>query len=266
VNSNRARRPEKSLGRADLHIHSLASDGLNSPAEILAYVEEQTDLDVIAIADHDGVDGALEARALWLRGGYSFEVIVGEEITTQSGHLLALDIKSNIRMFQSLERTISEIHAQGGLAVVPHPLAWFSAGLRRWRIESVMQQPPEQHFDGMETFNPSFAGRQTYAEALALAGELQLAHLGGSDSHHIDTIGTARTVFPGRTWSDLRQAIATRCTMSEGEFWGRSSYTSIAVPQAFRSLVILPGKRVKKMAGWFLADHGFSAPDPKSVP
>jgi predicted metal-dependent phosphoesterase TrpH len=259
--SRRSLSPDRLYGKADLHIHSLASDGLNSPREILDYVEHETDLDVIAIADHDDVDGALEAREIWKGGGYSFEVIVGEEITTLSGHLLALDISSCIRMFQSLEQTIAQIKAQNGLVIVPHPLAWFSSGLRRWRIEDIMAQSTDVHFDGMETFNPSVAGRQVYAEAVALAGALHLAHVGGSDSHHLDTIATARTLFPGRSWAELRAAIDQRTTRSEGEFWELDAYTSIALPQAIRSLIILPGKRVKKMAGWFLADRGLLAAD-----
>jgi hypothetical protein len=123
-----------------------------------------------------------------------------------------------------------------------------------------MVQSPELRFDGMETFNPSVAGRQVYAEAVELANNLGLAHVGGSDSHHLETIATARTLFPGRTWPELRAAIVQRATRSEGEFWELDDYTSIAVPQAVRSLIILPGKRVKKMAGWFLADRGL-APD-----
>ena len=255
--SSKARRdPARQFGKADLHIHTLASDGLNAPREILDYVEEHTDLDVIGIADHDDISGALEAKALSENGNYSFEVVVAEEITTLSGHLLAVDITTCIRMFQPLERTIAEIHAQGGLAIVPHPLAWFSSGLRRWRIESVMQQPPEFHFDGMETFNPSVAGRQVAEEASALTDALHLARLGGSDSHSLETIGSARTIFPGHTWADLRRAIEQRTTQSEGEFWEVADYTRIALPQAVRSLIILPGKRIKKMAGWFLEDHG----------
>lgn len=50
------------LGKADLHIHSNYSDGKNSIEEILEFVETKTDLDVIAITDHNTIEGALLAR------------------------------------------------------------------------------------------------------------------------------------------------------------------------------------------------------------
>src|SRR6266478_1431960 len=69
-------------GRADLHMHSTYSDGLGTIQQILHHVQYNTRLDVIAITDHDVVEGALRARDLWLKGSYRFDFIVGEEITT----------------------------------------------------------------------------------------------------------------------------------------------------------------------------------------
>ena len=52
------------LGRADLHIHTLASDGTAGVVEILDHVERNTELDVIAITDHERMDAAVAARAM----------------------------------------------------------------------------------------------------------------------------------------------------------------------------------------------------------
>ena len=52
------------LSKADLHIHSNFSDGAESIDEILEYVQEQTDLAVIAITDHDTIKGALLAKKI----------------------------------------------------------------------------------------------------------------------------------------------------------------------------------------------------------
>ena len=97
--------PEAVLGRADLHIHSGAGDGVATVAEILEYVEHHTDLDLIAITDHDLLHGALEARELVAKRRYRFQIIVGIEITTLEGHILAYDLHEPIRMFSTRSTT-----------------------------------------------------------------------------------------------------------------------------------------------------------------
>ena len=80
------------------------------------------DLNVIALTDHNVVEGALRARDLWARGNYRFDFIVGEEISTREGHMLALFIEKRIPADLSIERSIDLVHEQGGLAIVAHPL------------------------------------------------------------------------------------------------------------------------------------------------
>jgi predicted metal-dependent phosphoesterase TrpH len=50
------------LGRIDLHVHSTASDGRLSPAEVIGVAAERG-LVYIALADHDNVDGIAAAKA-----------------------------------------------------------------------------------------------------------------------------------------------------------------------------------------------------------
>ena len=50
-------------GRADLHIHSLASDGTASVIDILERAAGPAALDVIAITDHERIDSAVAARS-----------------------------------------------------------------------------------------------------------------------------------------------------------------------------------------------------------
>src|SRR6266576_4612265 len=73
------------LGKADLHIHSTYSDGIGTIEQILEHVRHQTDLDVIAITDHDVIEGSLRARDLWAQGEYRFDFVVGEEVSTYEG-------------------------------------------------------------------------------------------------------------------------------------------------------------------------------------
>ena len=73
------------MGKADLQIHSNAGDGLDSMEEILEHVETRTDLDVIALTDHDAVRPAMAMRELAARRGARVEVVIGIEVTTISG-------------------------------------------------------------------------------------------------------------------------------------------------------------------------------------
>jgi len=209
------------IGKADMHIHSLASDGTASAAEILDHVERLTDLDLIAIADHERIEAALECRRLAVAGGSRVEVVVGEEVTTRSGHVLALFLQARVRRNQRLETTVAEIHEQGGLAIVPHPFSAFTLGLRRHAIVGIHRSSdPLVYWDALEGFNPSTAGRFGRAATARLAATLGLPMVGNSDAHTLDTIGDGRTHFPGFTAEDYRRAVLAGATSGGCDDWG----------------------------------------------
>jgi predicted metal-dependent phosphoesterase TrpH len=207
-------------GRADPHVHTLASDGVASVEEILDYVEQHTDLDVVGISDHERIDAGLAARTLARARGSRVEVIVGEEITTRGGHLLALFLEERIRPLQSLRATIAAVHEQGGLAIAAHPLAPYPICASGRAIRRLQADPdPRFHLDALEAFNPTSAGRSHHAKVVALADELGMAAVGGSDGHLLQAIASGYTTFPGRTADDLRRAILEHRTGWHGEFW-----------------------------------------------
>ena len=218
--------PERSprgerLGKADLHIHSIASDGTASAAQILDYAESQTDLDLIAIADHERIEAAVECQRLARERGSRVEVIVAEEVTTRSGHLLGVFLQARLRRNQRLETTVAEIHEQGGLAIVPHPFSAFTLGMRKNAIMRVhLSSDPLVYWDALEGFNPSTAGRYGRAATARIAAELGLPLVGNSDAHTIDTIGDGHTLFPGTTADDYRRAILAGTTSGSCITWG----------------------------------------------
>jgi predicted metal-dependent phosphoesterase TrpH len=211
------------LGRADMHIHSMASDGTASASEILDWVENHTDLDLIAIADHERIEAAVECRRLALDRGSRVEVVVAEEVTTRSGHLLGVFLQARLKRGERLETTVAEIHEQGGLAIVPHPFSAFTKGMRKHAIMRVhLSNDPLVYWDALEGYNPSTAGRYGRAATIRLAGQLGLALVGNSDGHTLDTIGDGRTHFPGSTADDYRRAIRDRTTTGTCTNWGFS--------------------------------------------
>jgi predicted metal-dependent phosphoesterase TrpH len=182
--------------------------------EILDYVESKTDLDVIAITDHDDIRGAYEARSAWARGSYRFEVVSGIEVTTIEGHLLALYVEESVPGLRPLEETLEAVHRQGGLCIVPHPMSWMTRSLGRRALSRIVASAHDGvYFDGLETANQSPGARGSVRKALTLnRRSLHLAEVGGSDAHFLTAIGSAYTEFPGRRAADLKQAILDHAT------------------------------------------------------
>ncbi len=201
------------VGKADLHLHTRVSDGLATVEQLLEHIEHKTDLDVIAVTDHEDAAGGHRARELAAKRQYRFEVIVGAEITTIHGHVLALFIDDTPKSFRRVESTLEAIHRQGGLAVAPHPMTWLTRALSHRTLERLHAHGQAGvQFDGIETANPSPAGKQAAAKARRLNGRWGLAPTGGSDAHHLLCAGTGWTEFAGSSAADLRHAIQTRQT------------------------------------------------------
>jgi predicted metal-dependent phosphoesterase TrpH len=207
-------------GIADVHVHTMASDGTAGVLDILEHVEHRTDLRVLAVTDHERVDAAIAAREIARDRGLRVEIVVGEEITTRGGHLLALFIEKRIRPLQSLRTSVARVHEQGGLAIASHPLAPYPSCVSERSVRRLHDDPdPIFHLDGLETFNPTTPGRTHHARAVTLAAELGLAAVGGSDAHLLHAIRSGHTGFAGRTAADLRLAILEARTTSHGDFW-----------------------------------------------
>lgn len=213
------------VGKADLHMHSTYSDGIGSIEQILGYVQHNTDLDVIAITDHDVIEGSLRARDLWAKGQYRFDFVVGEEVSTNDGHLLGLFIEKRIQPGLSLERSIDLIHEQGGLAVIAHPLhPLFRHSCSREALDRI-HATKDVWLDGVETWNASFCG--IYANRLAMSVNREvygLPELGNSDAHTLNGIGRGRTFFEGKTAQDVRDTIENGLSAPGGRLWDVADY------------------------------------------
>lgn len=218
--------------------------------DLLSYVQQETRLDVIAITDHDDVEGGLQARELVAKGNYRFEVVVGAEVTTLEGHLLALFLEQPVPSFLSLEQTIVAVHAQGGLCVVPHPMSWLTRSVGQGSLDRIARNHRADVFlDGIEIVNPTIAGRVRDHHARKLnERRYKLAETGGSDAHFLASIGTGYTLFPGRSADDLRQSLKERTTRAEGTpvDLGKIGYDQIA-QQQWRSLVVAPIRTLRRM-------------------
>src|SRR5712692_4216108 len=199
--------PMASRGRADLHMHTTASDGWPTPEELVDHASRETALDVIAVTDHDTIEGALRAVEHAVRRAARFHVVVGEEVSSRDGHIVALFIERRIRPGMSAAATLHAIHEQGGLAVAAHPFWRTQRQHRSAPVHGVGWLAAELGFDAIEVENatPGFYVFNQLARRLNMG--LGAAETGGSDAHIVDAVGRAFTEFPGKTPAALRKAI-----------------------------------------------------------
>jgi len=231
------------LGRADLHMHSTYSDGLATIEQILHRVQHHTNLDVIALTDHDVIEGALRARDLWAKGNYRFDFIVGEEVSTKEGHMLALFIQKRIQPDLSIEKSIELVHEQGGLAIVAHPLnPLFRHSCQREVLDRIFASK-DVWLDGIETWNASFCGIGANRIAMRTNRDIYgWAEVGNSDAHTLSAIGRGCTWFEGKTAQEIRASIEAGLTAPGGRLWGMNTYLRL-VHHRIRNSQIIARKR-----------------------
>ncbi len=233
------------IGKADLHIHTSLGDGLASVQQIFDFVENYTDLDVIAITDHDDARGAIQALELIEQRHYRFKVIPGNEITTRQGHLLALFVTEEFPMLRSLAWSMQAVYEAGGIVIAPHPLSWLTTSIREKQLLAAHEG--RYPFHGIETFNPSYAGQVSHKRVKELNETiLKLPEFGGSDAHALSMIGKGYTFFPGSTIEDLMQAMKDKTTQAGGTFMNLRDHGQIAAPNLWKSMIVHPTYKVKR--------------------
>jgi len=234
------------LGKADLHIHTARGDGMADLPELLDHVQENTDLTVIAVTEHDDLRPGLEAREMCARGSYRLEVVPGAEVTTLEGHLLALYLEEPVESLRPLAETLEAVHRQGGLCIVPHPMSWLTRSIGQRKIERILRDGRDGvYFDGIEVANLSAGARVSIGKARRLNDQrYHLAAVGGSDAHFLAVVGSAYTVFEGQGAEDLRRAILARTT--QGVEGRHPNLTEIGLGQVarqqVRGLLVTPRK------------------------
>lgn len=224
--------------RADLHIHSNHSDGVAKIPEILEHVAKNTDLKVIAITDHNTMEGALFAKEL--EDIYGVEVIVGEEVASTEGHIIGLWLTEEIPPGLTPLETIARIRAQGGIVVIPHPFSKRGV-FGPFGRKSFLSSITELAFHAVEVYNSvPYLGWANRVAAKMFTGGQGIAAVGGSDAHMLQGIGRGYTLFRGTTAGDLRASIEALETRAEAAPGG--------ISLALRYLVRIP--QIRRRGAW----------------
>lgn len=239
--SERAPGPGRERGwfRGDCHVHSAVSNGAELTPERLAADARTAGLDFLAATEHN----TAETHDAWARqADDGLLVLLGQEVTTTTGHWLALGIprgrvigaRYGVRD-DMIGPRLAEVRRAGGLCVAAHPHAPYPSGTFMY---------PYQSFDAVEVWNGAWSSEAPWQAdneaALAewgrgLAADIHRGRwrpaIGNSDAHLEGQIGTPHTVVladglraeailagirAGRSWIAGTAAVELSLTVSAG--------------------------------------------------
>ena len=205
-------------------------------------------LDVIAITDHDEIEGALEARRRVHERRLRIAVIPGVEVSSRDGHIGALFVTRPIPADRSAAETIRLIHEAGGLAVAHHPyvprLLERLVGVKLGCRDLVLELP----FDAIECTNavPGWGTRYNIAAVEALQkNHVRMAVTGSSDAHCAALVGKGRTYFGGNLGvTSLRSSIEHGLSLGAEGYWRfreKLAYRFTLAKAIFKNVILRRG-------------------------
>ena len=177
---------EKPRWVCDLHTHTLYSRDCLTSLEAFLNACRRKGLDRVAVTDHDTIAGALRLKEMDPE-----RIIVGQEIHTTHGELIAYFLTEPIPAGLSPEEGIDRVHRQGGVVGISHPLD-------RLRREAMRQATYDllDKVDFLEGFNARCLLPADNRAVLALALRRGLPVTAGSDAHTAWEIGRAVVLLP----------------------------------------------------------------------
>ena len=170
----------ESIYKVEFHCHTYASkDSLTRPVDLVKTARRKG-LDRLVITDHNSIAGALEAKKIDPE-----LIIIGEEIMTTKGEILAAYVQDEIPPGLSPEKTISLLKEQGAFISVSHPFDVMRKG--GWEEKDLLEILPQ--VDAIEVYNSRCMMPRFNRQAMAFARKHNLAGTVGSDAHAAFEVG-----------------------------------------------------------------------------
>ena len=185
--------------RVEFHCHTRSSrDSLLSPRDLVLCAVRKG-IDRVIVTDHNNIAGALAAREFDPE-----RVIVGEEIMTTDGEVLAAFVQSEVPPGLSPQETIRRLRKQGAFISIAHPFDGYRKG--SWREENLVAVLPL--VDAIETYNSRCMRPGQNRAALLFAQRHGLPGTVGSDAHTCWELGRSTILLPAfANAEELRQVI-----------------------------------------------------------
>lgn len=177
----------KPYWKVDLHAHSIYSKDSLTPVARLLDAARAAGLDRIAVTEHNNLRGALAAKALDPE-----LVIVGEEIKTTHGEVIAYFVSEEVPPGLSPQETIRRLRDQGAVISIPHPLdSVRGSAMGRDNVLAIIDG-----VDALEVLNARCVRPRDNDAARALATEHGKLITAGSDAHTTGEVGRCRLELP----------------------------------------------------------------------
>ncbi len=196
--------------KTEFHCHTIHSkDSLTAPKALLAAARRKG-IERLIVTDHNTIAGALACRALDPQ-----RVIVGEEVMTTGGELLAAFVTEEIPAGLPPREAVARLRAQGAFISVSHPFDRFRSG--HWALPDLLDILPL--VDAIETFNARCMWPGFNTQAQRFARQHNVPGTVGSDAHAPFEVGRATLLLPdfhdgASLKAALRQAASGKLTLS----------------------------------------------------
>lgn len=187
----------------DLHAHTHPASPCSSVSvEDLIAAAKARGLNGICLTDHNTVWP--KERVAELRRRHDFNVLCGNEITTDQGDILVFGFDEAITGIIPLAALRAKVTAAGGFMIAAHPFRGFlvfGAGELGLTVEKAMERPLFRHVDAVEMLNGKVTEKENRLAA-AVAEGLGLPVTGGSDAHEAGEVGQFATAFASPVTSE----------------------------------------------------------------
>ncbi len=189
----------RSMLRVEFHCHTIFSKDSLTSLQKLVDVCRRKGIDRVVVTDHNTIAGARAAQTLDPE-----RVIVGEEIMTTRGEILAAYLTEEIPPMLSPLETIERLRAQGAFISVSHPFdEWRSGG---WKEKDLREIIPL--VDAIEVYNSRCMLPAFNCRAGEFARQHNLAGTVGSDAHAAFELGRSLNLLePFEGPEEMRQVI-----------------------------------------------------------
>jgi len=175
------------MWKVDLHSHTIYSkDCLTRTAAFVAQAR-RLGLNKVAVTEHNRLDGALAAKAL-----APDLIIVGEEIQTTQGEIIAYFVKTEVPRGLSPQETIARLRDQGAVISIPHPLD----SVRRSAMGLANVLTVIDQVDALEVLNARCVVARDNGAAATLAQQHGKLATAGSDAHTTAELGRCYLEMP----------------------------------------------------------------------